>query len=665
MSRPLLRSYLGWAFSFALLAAIQMTVAPRLARPRVSETNEAPSEPRVAPPSEPQVAPVTPSISLEHGGQSARASYTLSVELDPVQHELTAEGTIQVENRTAHNLDDVYLHLYLNAFAHRRTVWARDPFTAGRDGGLPLRAGRLDVERFVDTRTGVDLWPQRAPGDVTDTEDETNVRLPLPVPLGPRESVTFTVRFRAQLPSLVQRTGFAGDYHFVGQWFPKLAKLRADGSWAHFPFHPHAEFYADFGRYDVTLDVPEAFVVGASGQQVERHSSGNGRKRLRYVADAVHDFAWTAWPHYQQRNERIDNIDVHVLYPPAHEQNAKRTVETLRFALPFFQEQFGRYPYPSLTVVHPPRQGAAAGGMEYPTLITTGGLWFAPWLSRQVELVTLHELAHQWFYGVIASDEASFPFLDESLTSYAEALASRALFGQSDASGVLGLQLSTHAFHRAAAANDGLDFVIAQPARDFPSFRQLGSLAYARATTLYRTLDDVYEGGFQAALAQYAREHRFSHASPADLLRAIETALGRDVREMSRRALFERGWVDYHIEELSHRSAVTPEGTRAVSASTLSRVVVVRRGDLTFPVQILLIDDAGARFTRDWDGRGTHLTLHHSGRPIVTAIVDPNRRVSLDQNLLNNSASTQKRGGPRVSSWLTWTAQLLLHWIES
>lgn len=644
-------------------AAPRSPKAPRLdAAPRPA-LSAAPQD-TSAPPSNAPGLDSRASIPSQPAEQAARANYTFEVTFDALAHALETEGTIQFENHTAHALNEVYVHLYLNAFAHRRTVWARDPFTTGRDGGFPQRPGRIHVERFVDTRNDVDLWPQRTLGDPGETGDETNLRVPLTLPIEPGQTVTFEVRFRSELPSLVQRTGFAGDYHFFGQWFLKLAKLRADGSWAHFPFHPHAEFYADFGDYEVTLEVPTRFVVGASGQRVEEQET-SGRKRLRYVAENVHDFAWTAWPDYQQRLEHIDGSDVRVLYPPAHEHNVARTLEVLRFALPYFRERFGSYPYPTLTVVHPPRQGAAAGGMEYPTLITTGGAWFSPWLSRRVELVTLHELAHQWFFGLVASDEPNVPFLDEGLTTYAEGLASRALFGDADASNVLGLQLSTRAFHRAGAANDGLDFVVAQPARDFPSFRQLGNLAYARATTLFDTLDAVYAGGFQAALAHYARKHRFSHAAPEDLLRTIEATLGSEVRETTRRALFERGWVDYQIEALSHRRAPNPAGGPARSAESLSRVIVVRRGDLVFPVQILLVDDAGERFVRDWDGRETHVMLEHRGRPIVSATVDPERRVLLDQDLLNNAATTQAHGSLRVSSWLTWGAQLLLHWIES
>ena len=138
-----------------------------------------------------------------------------------------------------------------------------------------------------------------------------------------------------------------------------------------------------------------------------RDVTDGARRQVRHRAGGVHDFAWTAWPGFEQRHERVLETDVHLLYPPGHEQNAAVTLSTLRFALPHFSARYGPYPYPDLTVVHPPAHAGAAGGMEYPTLITTGGAWHASYWSRAVELVTLHELGHQWFYGLVATTRSA------------------------------------------------------------------------------------------------------------------------------------------------------------------------------------------------------------------------------------------------------------------
>src|SRR5690606_32298823 len=108
----------------------------------------------------------------------------------------------------------------------------------------------------------------------------------------------------------------------------------------------------------------------------------------------------------------VEGVTLRLLYPQGYDAAKNKTLEAIRGALPQFNERFGRYPYQSLTVVHPPEAAMNSGGMEYPTLITTGGRWFTPYLTiRDTEIVTVHELAHQWFYGLIATNEYAWPFL--------------------------------------------------------------------------------------------------------------------------------------------------------------------------------------------------------------------------------------------------------------
>src|SRR5690606_30341099 len=166
-----------------------------------------------------------------------------------------------------------------------------------------------------------------------------------------------------QLPEIVERTGYSGSYHFAGQWFPKLAKRETDGTWVHFPFHPQGEFYADFGNYEVTLDVPRHFVVGATGRRLNATTRG-ARQQLTYRQKNVTDFAWVAWDGFQSISETIAGVDVLLLYPEGYAEHAARSLEALSGALPHFNRSYGRYPYGTLTVVHPPEHALDSGGME-------------------------------------------------------------------------------------------------------------------------------------------------------------------------------------------------------------------------------------------------------------------------------------------------------------
>jgi hypothetical protein len=604
------------------------------------------------------------------------ASYTLSARLDAAEHRVHGSGTITLFNYTQVPLGELYLHLYMNAFKNDQSLFLRSPFGAGRSGEHGTVWGYIDVKRLFARELGAELWPGRDKSSPGDALDETDIRVPLPTALEAGQRLTLEVEFDVKLPEIVERTGYVGDYHFVAQWFPKLARLSPDGTFAHFAFHPQAEFFADFGAYDVTLDVPAGDVVGATGS-CEQAAAGSGRRALRCRASDVHDFAWTSWPHFREREERVDGVKVRVLYPPGNERNAEIELDTVRFGLRHFGERFDPYPYPTLTVVHPPEPASNSGGMEYPTLITTGGPWFTPYTGvRAIEAVTMHELGHQWFYGLFASDEQRFPFLDEGLTSYAEHSSLAARYGASSGFSGFGLQVSEEALARSVAAARGRDEPIAQAAGDFFSFRSLGAIVYSRTATVLSTLERVYgKQQLDLALRDYAEAARFRHPEPPQLLEAVRGRLGDGAARNLSRALFERGGVDYLVRDVQSaasdpRAGVFDDGSgrRTVPRSELrppprwaGHAVVLRHGSLEFPVQIELLFEDGSREQRDWSGEGSRYTVRYEGPSrLIGVSVDPQQRVLLDDNLTNNAAALHDQGAPRSLERLTYYFQLLL-----
>ncbi len=609
----------------------------------------------------------------------AIASYELGVFLDEQRHDIYGNGTITLYNYSARALTELSFHLYLNAFEDEETVFYRSPFSRARGGSLPTRWGGVSVQSLRVTGTSDELWPSASPHSPGDERDATSITVPLPEPLLPGDVQSLDIVWTSRLPDLVDRTGFKRDFHFAGQWFPKLAKLESDGFWAEFTFHPHGEFYADFGDYDVVLDVPCDHVVGATGVRVARNELG-GRCRHHYQAQNVHDFAWTAWPGFEEHRRTLQGIDVTVLAPPGNDHNVAATVTALEHGLRFYGEHFGRYPYGTLTVVHPPEFAPAAGGMEYPTLITTGGAWYSAWLSHAVEQVTLHELGHQWFYGLVASHEQRWPFLDEGLTSYADSLALDALFGSGSGSSLFGWDISASAYYRVLGLHRGHDVAIAREAREFPSFGHLGSIVYGRTATALRTWERAFGLAPGELISDYARQHRFGHPTPDDLLASIGERLDEHAVEQLRIALLERGWVDYAVTEV--RSEVqtsttggSPSSARDAAASETSssspqaavtlyvgRALVIRRGNLQLPVEIELTDAAGQVTRQHWNGRDEYFEARHSGsEPLVAARVDPELNLLLDENLSNNARTTHPESGSRTYGVLTLLAEVVLH----
>jgi hypothetical protein len=330
-----------------------------------------------------------------------------------------------------------------------------------------------------------------------------------------------------------------------------------------------------------------------------------------------------------------------------------------------------------LTVVHPPEAAGDSGGMEYPTLITTGGAWYTPFTgARAIEAVTIHELGHQWFYGLFANDEHRFPFLDEGLNSYAEHSSLGARYGSGSAFSGFGLTIAHEALSRAIATARGADEPIAQGASDFFSFRSLGAIVYDRTASLFSTFERVYgKRPLEQAFQDYTAFARFRHPVPQDLIEAVRGRLGDAAAKNLERALFERASVDYLVRDVQSAASdpragvfdqangrhTVPRSELRPPAHWVGRAIVLRHGTLELPVQIELDFDDGHRERRDWNGSGTHYTVTCEGpAKLIGVVIDPERRVLLDDDLSNNAASSEDRGAPRSLERLLYVAELLL-----
>jgi hypothetical protein len=603
--------------------------------------------------------------------------YTLTARLDPDAHTVHGEGTILWRNTSRLPVHELWLHLYLNAFKNEQSVFLRER-VGGRGSVRPADWGAIDVRRLVLENPGgaeVDLLPAMQTDANADKRgaDETDAYVALPRTVAPGERIELAIAFDDKLPSVIERTGFVGSFHMVGQWFPKIARLEPDGTWAHFPMHHLAEFYADFGTYDVTLDVPEAFMIGATGPVAETRITG-GRRIERHVQSDVHDFAWTAWDRWQTLRETIAGVRVTVLFPPGYDHVAARDLSAVRFALPYEASRYGAYPYDVLTVVHPEDDAREAGGMEYPTLITTEGPWWTPDDVLAPEIVTVHELGHQWFYGMVATNEAAWPFLDEGLNQYAEADAMAAWKGPGSAASLFGLRVSDAALQAVASQRGVHDEPVAQPASAFSTGAKYGQLVYARTAAIFETLARVY--GVAPALGEYARRFRFAHPGPEDLLGVVAEKLGADVAATLRTALFDKGWVDYAVDGVWSRRAESPaglfdrDGHRETQTATdqghyEGGAIVRRRGTLSFPVDVELVLDDGSTRRVHWNGEEAETRIPWVGPVGLRAVrVDPDDRVVIDANLENNAAQISAPSGPApgVLERLALVAQAALQW---
>ena len=238
-----------------------------------------------------------------------------------------------------------------------------------------------------------------------------------------RASSRSTREFTVRLPSLRRAHGRAGDFFMIAQWFPKLARLEPDGRCASFPYHGLGEFYADFADYELTVDVPGDFVIAAPGGLVERRALPGGARRERYRLR-------TRARHRVGGEPALRRVELRARRRRASTCSRRRAARARPRAgrapaahgLGSSAARLGPYPHARLVLVLPPARAQGAAGMEYPGLITgwaaTGTSRVNPVARALHDVVTAHELAHQWFPMLVATNEAEPPVLDEGLAEW-------------------------------------------------------------------------------------------------------------------------------------------------------------------------------------------------------------------------------------------------------
>ncbi|MDB4990257.1 MAG: metallopeptidase [Myxococcaceae bacterium] len=577
--------------------------------------------------------------------------YELTAKLDADKHQVEGTARITFTNTSNATLNELVFHLYLNAFRDRESVFMRE--SRGYLRGTRARgAGSIKLETLTVNAEDALARSERE----LIAHDFTQLRTSLATPLPPGESVLIETRFTVQLPPLFARSGYSRDFFAVGQWFPKLAKLEADGRFASFPYYALAEFYADFADYTLYVDTPSELAVVASGVLAYEKRAG-ARTVRRFDAARVHDVAFAAARGFRTDVESVDGVLVRYLSPPGYEAALHAHAQVVRAGLSHFGRAFGAYPYPSLSVVVPPRDAEGAQGMEYPTLIMTGGPWFdVPALpSLSGAIVTAHELAHQWFYGLIASDEVQHPVLDEGLTQWASLDLMRSMYGPREGVGALAIDRFEAerliATRLVASTSPGLPAYAYAPAEYAASVYARGSLALESIRRAYG------RERFDRALSIYAVSQRFHHATPAALEQAFDAAYGAGFAARTLRPLLFEGETSA-VQLVSARSELSDD-------EFVLHVRARRSGAVALPTWLALYSARGRELSRTrFPAENDALIVSlQTDEPVARVVLDPDRALLLDPDATDNVRLLESASSSAVVSQLLAWLQLLLSWV--
>lgn len=480
------------------------------------------------------------SLNAQNNYWQQKVDTRIEVVLDDAHHFLHGNMQMVYTNHSPDTLRFIYMHLYPNAYKNDRTAFDTQ---AVENGITQFYFSKEEQRGYIDSLMFT-VNGQNAVFELQKNIDEA--KLMLPKPLLPEDSIVIATPFRVKIPLVFSRMGHDGQAYQISQWYPKPAVYDRRG-WHSFPYLDQGEFYSEYGTYDVFITLPENYILMATGNMVDAPkeqqwldslaalplppdtlykssfpTSSQTLKTIHFHEDKVHDFAWFADKRWIVRKDtlKLPGNDHPVIayrcFLPLHSKGWKNSRKAMKTAMEGYSKEVGPYPYRTVKVV----DGALsenAGGMEYPTIAVIASANAPGMIDEDI----IHEVGHNWFYGLLGSNERDFPWMDEGINSFYEQRLSQA---------VTKIRSKSVNFWTYALLGGIRELQPADTVSTAYTALNYGADIYAKVPLLLHWLE-VYMGKerFGEAMQAYYREFRYKHPQPEDFKRVFQRHTEKDI----------------------------------------------------------------------------------------------------------------------------------------
>ncbi len=561
-------------------------------------------------------------------------NYRIVATLDDVKHTLTGEVAFEYVNNSPDTLPQIWVHLWGNAFKNRQSAFCKQKLRDGNSKFYFAKKRDLGSYETLDFSTN----GQKIEWNY-DPKNPDIAILTLSQPLAPGSRIRISTPFLLKIPASFSRLGHVETSYQMTQWYPKPAVYDHKG-WHAMPYLDVGEFYSEFGSFDVTLTLPENYIVGATGvlqtpselaflQKKEAETrakikqiKGTGSpfttddfptsslkmKTIRYTAERVHDFAWFADKRFWVLKDTAHlasgkTVDCWAMFPGSKAKSLKTTQAKLwengafyvRRSVTFYSEKVGEYPWPQATAVHSAL--SAGGGMEYPMVTVIGNVSSA----EDLDNVITHEVGHNWFYGILASNERDHPFMDEGINSYYE---NRYMKENYKNHNFIDLPKVILNESKQGSLLENAYLVLAREHQDTPpdthsnEFSQLayGLQVYMKTAICMHWLEQsVRTEVFDAAMQEYYRRWQFRHPYPEDLRTLLEEK-NLDVAWFFD-AMQTRKQVDFKLKEIVLKPLNVEPGSSAIPTPSWL-LMIENKGELLAPFSVTALKNGNPLKTK-------------------------------------------------------------------
>ena len=565
-------------------------------------------------------------------------NYEIKVKLDDKEHFLRGHIKIDYTNNSPDQLEFLWFHLWPNAYKDNNTAMAKQH---SDDRDFDFHYAPDSLLGFIDSLTFT-INGQTA--SIEYHPDHIDIaKLKLLKPLLPGEKISIETPFRVKVPSgEFSRLGHVGQSYQITQWYPKPAVYDRNG-WHEMPYLTQGEFYSEFGSFDVEITLPKNYVVGATGDLQNQEeidwlmkkaeitqnlidkkisqtemtfpASAKETKTIRYKQSNVHDFGWFADKRYNVLTDTVHlphsgrAVRCWAMFTNNEWNLWKNSIEYLKDGTHYYSLWNGNYPYNQVTAVD--GTISAGGGMEYPnvTVIGASGNKFI------LEVTIVHEVGHNWFYGILGSNERDHAWMDEGLntlnenryleTKYPDMKLTEGIFNVGDKiSEAFGLDIfknkSMYELGYLYSARTNYDQALELPSEEFTSINY-GSMVYYKTGIIFDYLK-AYLGNslFDKCMQTYFERWKFKHPLPEDLRAVFEEITGKDLswffddmikttKKIDHKILSvkETQWGDYQVKVKSKAEINGPFSIGGIQNDTIITYQwydsVPENGKVTFP----------------------------------------------------------------------------------
>ncbi len=439
--------------------------------------------------------------------------YEIDLKLDDGNRILSGKEKVTYFNKSDKEMKDIYFHVYPNAFSKDEAVpvMFNDSSYAYPNGFNPSYIEILNVsmegKKIKYSISGV---------------DSTTLKLELKKPIRSDEYVKILIDFQLKIPDARDRIGYYEGLYLFGNWYP-IAAVYDNTGWNLDPFYDIGDpFYSDSSNYQVKITLPDKYIIASTGNIISEKIE-EGKRIISIEAQSVRDFAWAASSKFKIYNKNVDGINIKGYFLNSDRERINNAMSTVENTFKTFNEQFGKYPYESYSIV----ETHFPSGMEYPELAFIPNTYFNGSKSiLGLEGVIVHETAHQWWYGVIGNNEIDDAWLDEGLATYSKVIyfekMNGTLFGRNYYEKNI---LSIYENKRKSIKGKE---ILLKPIYEFDGWKEYDTLAYKKGAVLLDALrNKIGDRSFFAILKRYYNENKFKNVKTQDFIDAVENVTNK------------------------------------------------------------------------------------------------------------------------------------------